>query len=350
MSNYKPRIETNNLDLTSILSTINELPEASKGASIDVITASSLPATVVENQIVVITDTTPSTIYVDTDEPANPVSGDVWVKVGSSDYGVEFSETFRNGFNEAKQFNNDEWAGLIGYIGLSGAWMQFADALPPKGTPLEDWTWAEIITLANSGVDVREYFAVGDTKNLILSTGEVATVVIGDFYHNNIEGTSTNAAFAFTFKNCLNTTCAMNPSSGDNWDGWLDSYMRKTHMVNIFNTFPAELKADGAIKIVSVVANAGGETSSLETSYDRLRLHSLKELGLSASWVSVEGTTYAYYTSGHRFKTINGADGIYWTRSAYTSNDAWYATVNTSGLSSYADANRSHGVAPCFDI
>ena len=28
MSNYKPRIESNNLDLTSILSTINELPEA----------------------------------------------------------------------------------------------------------------------------------------------------------------------------------------------------------------------------------------------------------------------------------------------------------------------------------
>ena len=31
MSNYKPRIESNNLDLTSILSTINALPEAGKG-------------------------------------------------------------------------------------------------------------------------------------------------------------------------------------------------------------------------------------------------------------------------------------------------------------------------------
>lgn len=31
MSNYKPRIESNNLDLTSILSTINELPEAGGG-------------------------------------------------------------------------------------------------------------------------------------------------------------------------------------------------------------------------------------------------------------------------------------------------------------------------------
>lgn len=36
MSNYKPRIESNNLDLTSILSTINELPEA--GASMETCT------------------------------------------------------------------------------------------------------------------------------------------------------------------------------------------------------------------------------------------------------------------------------------------------------------------------
>lgn len=36
MSNYKPRIESNNLDLTSILSTINELPDA--GASVETAT------------------------------------------------------------------------------------------------------------------------------------------------------------------------------------------------------------------------------------------------------------------------------------------------------------------------
>ena len=36
MSNYKPRIETNNLDLTSILSTINELPDA--GPSVETCT------------------------------------------------------------------------------------------------------------------------------------------------------------------------------------------------------------------------------------------------------------------------------------------------------------------------
>ena len=33
MSNYKPRIESNNLDLTSILSTINELPDAGGGTA-----------------------------------------------------------------------------------------------------------------------------------------------------------------------------------------------------------------------------------------------------------------------------------------------------------------------------
>lgn len=56
MSNYKPRIESNNLDLTSILSTINELPDA--GASVElgwfkVSSATLLAGTLVEFPLIV---------------------------------------------------------------------------------------------------------------------------------------------------------------------------------------------------------------------------------------------------------------------------------------------------------
>ena len=88
------------------------------GVSLDVIAVSELPATVVENQIVVITDTPAGTIYVDTDEPANPVSGDVWVQVGSSDTGLEFSETFRNGLMQAAQYSGG-WNTLAGHVGIN---------------------------------------------------------------------------------------------------------------------------------------------------------------------------------------------------------------------------------------
>lgn len=221
---------------------------------------------------------------------------------------------------------------------------------PPIGTPLSDWTWEQIIALSNSGIDPQNYFSVGDEKDLILTTGEVVPVVIGDFYHNTITGTSTKAPIAFTFKNCLNTKYAMN-GSRTNSGGWDGSVMRNTQMPAILNTFPAELIADGAIKYVDVLASAGGKSTSLVTSSDRLRLHSIAELGLdSANDVSGEGTKYAYYTSGNKVKTINGEASIYWTRSPSTYLSTYFCDVSTSGSPSHFFANAPYGVACGFDI
>lgn len=221
---------------------------------------------------------------------------------------------------------------------------------PPIGTPLSDWTWEQIIALSNSGIDPQNYFSVGDEKDLILTTGEVVPVVIGDFYHNTITGTSTKAPIAFTFKNCLNTKYAMN-GSRTNSGGWDGSVMRNTQMPAILNTFPAELIADGAIKYVDVLASAGGKSTSLVTSSDRLRLHSIVELGLnSANDVSGEGTKYAYYTSGNQVKTINGEASIYWTRSPSTYLGSYFCDVSTSGSPSHFFANAPYGVACGFDI
>ena len=382
MSNYEPIIEqnntelqSNNTDLQGLLDTINALPvaenlddaldeqesiieqiqaalegkAAASGVSLDVITAASLPASVVDNQIIVITSTTPSTIYVDTDEPANPVEGDVWVQVGSSEYGVEFSETFRNGLTQAAQYSG-RWQKLDGYVGVSDVWQQFTRSIPAIGTPLADWTWEQIVILANSGEDVTQYFAVGDEKNLVLTTGEVVPVVIGDFNHNTITNSGgAKASIAFTFKNCLNTTYAMNDSN-TNSGGWDGSKMRTTHMVNIFNTFPAELRAEGAVKYVDVVATAGDKSTSLVTSSDRLRLHSITELGLTYSYTGTEGTAYSYYASGNRVKTVNGTASYYWTRSPNTGNSDYFCCVSSSGTAVSNSADSADGVACGFDI
>lgn len=221
---------------------------------------------------------------------------------------------------------------------------------PPIGTPLSDWTWEQIVALSNSGRDLRNYFSVGDEKDLILTTGEVVPVVIGDFYHNTITGTSTKAPIAFTFKNCLNTKYSMN-GSRTNSGGWDGSAMRNTNMPAILNTFPAELIADGAIKYVDVLASAGSKSTSLVTSSDRLRLHSIAELGLSYSYaVSGEGTKYAYYTSGNRVKTVGGTASIYWTRSPSTYLSLYFCDVSASGSPSNFFANAAYGAACGFDI
>lgn len=189
---------------------------------------------------------------------------------------------------------------------------------PAAGTPLSDWTWEEIINLCNSGKDVRQYFSIGDTRNLVLTTGEVVPVAIGDFYHNTITGTTNTAAIAFTFVKCLNTKYAMN-TSATSQGGWDGSNMRKTHMPNILATFPAELTATNAIKYVDVVASAGSASTTLITSSDRLRLHSVTELGGSEEYAAIEGTVYPYYKSlsDIRKYTTNGILVDYWTRTNY---------------------------------
>ena len=223
---------------------------------------------------------------------------------------------------------------------------------PAAGTPLSDWTWEEIINLCNSGEDVRQYFSIGDTRNLVLTTGEVVPVAIGDFYHNTISGTNDTAAIAFTFVDCLKTKYKMNEAE-TNEGGWDGSKMRKRHMSNILATFPAELTASNAIKYVEVVASAGLASTSVITSHDRLRLHSTTEIKGSAAYAAIEGTVYPYYESlNDKRKYINGAFANYWTRTPFTNNSESFYYCSTSSVNNFFGNNAAaeFGVACAFDI
>ena len=318
------------------------------GADINAVAASSLPSAVVDGQAIIITSTTPGKIIFSYVAPSDSVSGDIWVHtVDNEGYtlSVDGAVGIRITPGAVMQFNGSIWEYRNAYIGVSGEWKLFSTL-----SPLSSLTWSQVIAIANSGEDPSTFFAVGDEHELVLTTGELVTAVVGDFNHNIITGTSNKAAIAFTFKNCLNTTYPMN-SSGTNSGGWNGSAMRNTQMPAILNTFPAELIADGAIKYVDVLASAGGKSTSLVTSSDRLRLHSIVELGLnSANDVSGEGTKYAYYISGNKVKTINGEASIYWTRSPSTYLSTYFCDVSTSGSPSHFFANAPYGVACGFDI
>ena len=320
----------------------------SGGASLDIITATLLPAAVVDGQAVIITDTTPGKIIFSYATPSDPVSGDIWVHTvdnGGYTLSADGAVGIRITPGAVMQFNGSIWEYRNAYIGVSGEWKLFSTL-----SPLSSLTWTQIIAIANSGEAPSTFFAVGDEHDLLLTTGEVVTVVIGDFNHNTITGTNNKAAIAFTFKNCLNTTYSIN-SNKTNSGGWNGSAMRNTHMPAILNTFPAELIADGAIKYVDVLASAGNRFTSLVTSSDRLRLHSIAELGLSSdNAASGEGTSYAYYTSGNRVKTVGGAASAYWTRSPDTGNSVLFCCVSDSGSANTKYADSSSGVACGFDI
>ena len=318
------------------------------GADINAVAASSLPAAVVDGQAVIITSTTPGKIILSYATPSDPVSGDIWVHTvdnGGYTLSADGAVGIRITPGAVMQFNGSIWEYRNAYIGVSGEWKLFSTL-----SPLSSLTWTQIIAIANSGEDPSTFFAVGDEHELMLTTGELVTAVVGDFNHNTITGTSNKAAIAFTFKNCLNTTYSMN-SSNTSSGGWNGSAMRNTHMPAILNTFPAELIADGAIKYVDVLASAGSQSTSLVTSSDRLRLHSIAELGLNYSAAaSGEGTTYAYYTSGNRVKTVGGTASTYWTRSPYTGGSDIFCGVVASGSADIIFASKSFGVACGFDI
>lgn len=320
----------------------------SGGASLNIITATLLPSAVVDGQAIIITPTTPGKIILSYATPSDPASGDIWIHTVDNDgytLSVDGAIEIRITPGVTMQYNGSIWEYRNAYIGVSGEWKLFSTL-----SPLSSLTWTQIIAIANSGEDPSTFFAVGDEHDLLLTTGEVVTAVIGDFKHNTITGTNNKAALAFTFKNCLNTTYAMN-SSNTNSGGWNNSAMRTSTMPAILNTFPAELTADGAIKYVDVLASAGSQSTSLVISSDRLRLHSIAELGLSYSAaVSGEGTTYAYYTSGNRVKTVGGAASAYWTRSPFTDGSDIFCGVSVSGSADIIFASKSFGVACGFDI
>ena len=321
------------------------------GADINAVAASSLPSAVVDGQAVIITDTTPGKIIFSYTTPSDPASGDIWVHTvdnGGYTLSADGAVGIRITPGAVMQFNGSIWEYRNAYIGVSGEWKLFSTL-----SPLSSLTWTQIIAIVNGGEDPSTFFAVGDEHDLILTTGEAVTAVVGDFNHNIITGTSNKAAIAFTFKNCLITKYSMNDTH-TNSGGWDGSAMRNTNMPAILNTFPAELIADGAIKYVNVLANAGGNSTSLVTSSDRLRLHSIVELGLSYfSSASGEGTKYAYYTSGNRVKTVSGTASEYWTRSPLISSlglTSSFCSISNSGEASRKDAGNSSGVACGFDI
>ena len=164
----------------------------SVGISLDVISGSSLPSAVVNDQIYIITSITPGTIYVDTDTPSNPASGDVWVVAAEGGAGAiaftEDSPLFRVGFKAVKQYgSNGEWSKVEAYLGMAGAWVKIDVSLPPAGTPLNNFTWAQIDYISENGL-VSDYFNIGDTKNVTIGSATYGVESVGVSHDEKADG------------------------------------------------------------------------------------------------------------------------------------------------------------------
>lgn len=204
-----------------------------------------------------------------------------------------------------------------------------------------DNEWAEIIAACQSG-NVPDSWVVGNYKNMTINGKAYRIDIIGKNHDTYAAGGT--APLTFQMHDCYTETKQMN-SSNTNSGGWQNSAMRTTHLPAILNMMPAEVKA--AIRDVQKKSSAGNQSSSIQTTNDKLFLLSEIEIFGSTTYsFAGEGKQYAYYQAGNsKVKNLSGSADGWWERSPYSSNSTTFCFVSSDGNAGASIASTSRGVA-----
>lgn len=368
------------------------------GLSLDVVTASDLPDTVVDGQIVVITDTTPGTVYIDTDAPAAPAVGDLWIAVAAGgDAALNLTEEspyLRAGITDAYQWTNSAWESLDGYIGTGSVWTQFAMAIPPVGTAFNDMTWEQISAISDKGL-ASSYFKKGDAKEIVINgkigASQFANVhawafILGCNHNNSIEGDNKihicigKSAKSGGADICLvsdkyweaTAQAYFNMNTSQTTSGaWKGCYMRNTLLGNsgtpsappansLMAALPSDLLAviKACTKYTDNTGGSGNTASKVTATEDYIWFPSEFEIfGKTTRSNSAEQNyqkQYEYFSAGnsptkynHKEPTSKVAS---WTRSVYAGNTTNFCTIDANGAAGASGANYSIGICPCFCV
>lgn len=131
--------------------------------------------------------------------------------------------------------------------------------------------------------------------------------------------------------------------------GWRDSYLRNTHLLQVFTELPVEIQT--AVKSVRKLSDNHGATIS--ATEDKLFVPSETEVfGTARNSLANQGAQYDWYKSvDNRIKTREGtSDTTSWyLRSTVTASNDCYCFVSYRGETSYTYAgDTSTALAPCF--
>ena len=207
-------------------------------------------------------------------------------------------------------------------------------------------TWEQIIAACQANEVPDTWVADGSCyKDMEINGKNYRIDIIGKNHDTYASGGT--APLTFQLHDCYGTAYPMNPSN-TNSGGWQDSAMRTTHLPAILNLMPAEVKA--AIKEVQKKTSAGNQSSSIQTTNDKLFLLSEIEIFGSTTYsFAGEGTQYAYYQAGNsKVKNRNGSANYWCERSPDASNSTNFCIVNRSGDATIGIASYSGGVAYGF--
>lgn len=220
----------------------------------------------------------------------------------------------------------------------------------------EKASWSDIAALSESG-SADKYFSVGDEKTISLTTGEQVTLVILGFDHDDLTGGG-KAGMTIGMKNLLATTYRMN-ATATNEGGWDESEMRTSTMATLLSQLPSDLQ--GVIKQVNKKATAGGASTSITTSADKLWLLAEVEVdGTTSAGYADEGEQYEYWktvkdgtVAADRKKYLSNGSGsanAWWLRSPYVSDSYYFRYISSSGNVIGNSAYNAFGVSFGFCI
>ena len=211
----------------------------------------------------------------------------------------------------------------------------------------ENNEWADIIEACHANEVPDEWVADGTCyKDMDIGGTSYRIDIIGKNHDDLSDGTG-KAPLTFQLHDCYATDYPMN-STNTNVGGWQNCAMRSTHLPAILNLMPAEVKA--AIREVQKKSSAGSQSSSIQTTNDKLFLLSEIEIFGSATFsFAGEGKQYAYYQAGNsKVKNRSGSAYRWWERSPFSSNSSYFCRVGSGGAAGAITASNSLGVAFCF--
>lgn len=236
---------------------------------------------------------------------------------------------------------------VLKYFSTTFGQVSFSEATPEH-----------IEAIASAGL-ASEAFNVGDEKNIELTTGEVITVVILGFDHDDLADGSGKAPISIGMKNLLATTYRMN-ATDTNVGGWNESEMRTSTMNTLFNLLPSSWK--NIIKTVNKKAAAGNQSTSIITSADKLWLFATSEIdSRKVNETDIdEGEQYEYWktikdgnVNSNRIKYLSNGSGSangWWSRTSNISNSVYMGNFMSDGNMSWSFPSGVSGVSFGFCV
>ncbi len=213
-------------------------------------------------------------------------------------------------------------------------------------TNLETASWDVIDSISKSG-NAASIWSVGDKKTINIDGTDYQFQIIG--FNHDTKTAGGTAGITFQMVDCLNTTHQMN-SSDTNDGGWASCAMRTLALNNIFSSLPADLRK--AIKAVNKLTSAGNQSTTINTTSDKLFLLSEVEIFGSTIYSKPgEGSQYAYYQAGNsKVKKVNGFAAYWWERSPSGGNNVSFGGVYGLGGEGNNAASTSAGVSFAFCV